>query len=71
MVPGRPSGPVSLYGVPLPMKNCNIPFSFALIKSKYMKSVIGNEKKLDLYTSRVIAITQETRPISVCRSVVQ
>ena len=44
MVPARPSGPVSLYGVPLPINNCNLPFLFPLMKSKCMKSVIGNEK---------------------------
>ena len=43
--------PAGEFGVPLPMKNCNLPFLFPLIKSKYTKSVIGNEKTRSLYKS--------------------
>ena len=69
MVPARPSGPVSLYGVPLPINNCNLPFLFPLMKSKCMKSVIGNEKTRSLY--KVKSKQLDKKPVSVCRSVVQ
>lgn len=73
MVLGRPSGPVSLYGVPLPMKNCNLPFLFHLIKSKYMKSLIGNEKTRSLYKSSHSNYTRNSAnlSLSVFSSVVQ